>query len=65
LHFWIWNKKLRIREQLENERYNFEDTWNVKWDTRHEKVVPRILEQKAEKREIPPEQKAQDGQIPP
>ncbi len=23
-HCWFWNKKLRIREQLEDERYNFE-----------------------------------------
>jgi hypothetical protein len=56
---------LRIREQLEDVRYNFEDTGNAKWDTRHGKVVLRILEQKAEKGEIPPEQKAQDGEIPP
>jgi hypothetical protein len=35
-------------EQLGDEIDNFDDTWNTKWDTRHGKVVLRILEQMAD-----------------
>ncbi len=49
-------------ENLEDEKFVFEDTWNVKWDKRYENVVMLIIQQKAQDGEIPPEQNTPDGE---
>jgi hypothetical protein len=65
----IWKKiedTSTLFEQLEDDRYNLEDTWEC-CEVGHEawKSSAADLEQKAEKGEILPVQKAQNGEISP
>jgi hypothetical protein len=42
-------------EALTDESYNFNDTWNEKWDTRHDKFVMAYINKKVAHGELPRE----------
>jgi hypothetical protein len=41
--------------KLEEKQANFEDTWNMMWDERHENFVMCNINRRAHNEEIPPE----------